>query len=405
MLALFEFRNGKKSLPWLRYILSFLLILLLSSSFIKCAIAQDYLKWDRFRIKAALSVSEYYSNNIYRTYQDERDDFITQLNPELELKIALTKGSWIDLSYMGIFNHYSEADNFRSDHHFGGINYGIESSKESLFQLGIRFEDSAGQPNSIYDESKDFWLNEIYSDLEWKITPITSLEAGYKHTVRNFDKERYQQDDYIQDNVSLSILHTRSQKLPLLLEYRFEKQVKDKIQPESNELIYHALLAGCRWRPERRLSGTLELGYFWSQFNQIDAYDGWMIDADLLYRISAFTDITMSAERVTRVSYYAARDTLDYYIYSGFGLTLVYRRFNPLVLSVEGAYENRAFRLITSETTSRDDDLYRMSILSDYQLKKWLALSFGYSYRTNQSSVILQEYKENLFQFEVVFSI
>jgi hypothetical protein len=400
MPTLFEFKNGKKSLLW-----SFVLILLLSFLFIKRATAQDSLTWDRFRINAELSVSELYSDNIYLTHQGEKDDFFTRFNPELEFETALTKGSRIGLSYRGIFEYYNEADNFRSDHHFGGINFGIESSKESSFQLGINFENGATRPNSIEDESADFRLTEIYSDLEWRMTPITFLGAGYQHSVRSFDENRYQGDDFVRDNVRLDLLYTRSQKLPLLLEYRLERQRNDNMRPESGELISHAVLAGCRWRPEQRLSGTFELGYFRSRFNQIDTVDGWMIDADLLYRISEFTGIEISADRVVRVSEFSARDTLDYYISSGFGVTLTNRRFDPLELSVEGAYENRAYRLSTSGTTDREDDLYRISIQSDYQLKRWLALSFDYSYRTNQSSMIIQEYKENLFQFEVIFSI
>ena len=58
-----------------------------------------------------------------------------------------------------------------------------------------------------------------------------------------------------------------------------------------------------------------------------------------------------------------------------------------------------------AETSGREDDLYRFSIQSDYQLKKWLALSVDYSYRINQSDVMSQEYQENIVQFEVTFSI
>ena len=383
----------------------FFLILLLHSFFYKAALAKDLLEWDRVKLNANLSISERYTDNIYLTNRDEMDDFVTRLSPELELEAALTTRSRVNLTYTGNFDHYNEADNFRSDHHFGDVNFQIESIKESSFKLGTRFENTANQPDSTEDESANFWLTEIYSDLEWRMTPITFLGAGYQHSVQNFDEDRYQRDDFVRDNVRLNLLHTRSQKLPLLLEYRFEKQVNDNIEPDSGELISHAVLAGCRWRPEQRLSGTFELGYFWSQFNQTDAYDGWMLDADLLYHISPFTDIEISANRRVRISAYTDRDTLDYNIVSAYGITLSNRRLDPLELSVAGTYENRDFRQSSTEITGREDDLYRCSIRSDYQLKKWLALAVDYSYRTNQSDVMLQEYQENIIQFEVIFSI
>jgi opacity protein-like surface antigen len=403
----FKFRDESKSFSEVKYTWFFFILIPLLSAFlfINHAVSQDESKWDRFRIEAELSVSELYNDNIYLTRQGTQDDFITRLNPELELRVAPTKGSWVDLSYQGELNHYQKADNFRSDHHFGGINFGVESLRDSLFQLGIRFEEGAMPPHSENDESRNFGSNQIYSDLDWNITPITSLEVGYEHTVLNFDEERDQRSDYIRDNVGLNILYSRSPRLPLLLEYRFEKQANDQVQPESNELIQHAVLAGCRWQPERRLSGTFELGYLWSQFNQTDAFYGWIIDVDLLYRIAVFTDVVFSAERGIQASDFTARDTLDYYILNRFGLMLVNRRFDPLELSIEGAYENRDFRSITLRTTGRDDDSYRVSIQSDYQLKEWLMLSLDYSYRTNQSSVAALEYKENLFQFSVIFSL
>ena len=400
-----ESENRNKSFSWMKCLWHFFLILLLHSFFYKAALAKDLLEWDRVKLNANLSISERYTDNIYLTNRDEMDDFVTRLSPELELEAALTTRSRVNLTYTGNFDHYNEADNFRSDHHFGDVNFQIESIKESSFKLGTRFENTANQPDSTEDESANFWLTEIYSDLEWRMTPITFLGAGYQHSVQNFDEDRYQRDDFVRDNVRLNLLHTRSQKLPLLLEYRFEKQVNDNIEPDSGELISHAVLAGCRWRPEQRLSGTFELGYFWSQFNQTDAYDGWMLDADLLYHISPFTDIEISANRRVRISAYTDRDTLDYNIVSAYGITLSNRRLDPLELSVAGTYENRDFRQSSTEITGREDDLYRCSIRSDYQLKKWLALAVDYSYRTNQSDVMLQEYQENIIQFEVIFSI
>jgi hypothetical protein len=400
-----ESENKSKSFCWVKCFWCFLLILILYSFSNNVAIGKDLLEWDQTRLKAEVSIAERYNDNIYLTNGNEVDDFVTRLSPELELETALTTRSKVNLSYTGIFDHYNEADNFRSDHHFGDVNFQIESAKESSFQLGTKFENGANQPNSIEDESANFWLAEIYSDLQWRMTSITSLGAGYQHSVQSFDEDRYQRDDFVRDNIRLDLLHARSQNLPLLLEYRFEKQVNENIEPDSGELISHAVLAGCRWRPERRLSGTFELGYFWSQFNQTDAVNGWMIDADILYHVSQFTDIEISANRKVQISEYADRDTLDYNIFSTYGLTLSNRRLDPLEFSVAGAYENRDFRQINTDATGREDDLYRFSIQSDYQLKKWLALAVDYSYRTNQSNVNSQEYQENIVQFEIIFSI
>ena len=141
------------------------------------------------------------------------------------------------------------------------------------------------------------------------------------------------------------------------------------------------------------------------QFNQRSAFDGWTTDTDLRYEIGGFTDIEISAQRGIRVSESVTRDTLDYNIFGGVEATITYQRFNPLTMTFEAEYQNRKFYLITENTSMRSDDLYRISLGSDYQLRRWLAFSLNYSYRINQSDQTIQEYKENLIQAEIQFSI
>lgn len=381
------------------------LLLLLFVFRIENALAEDLMQWERFRLKADLSIAEFYSDNIYLDYTNIQDDFFTRISPALNLKTALTENARIGFSYTGVFDYYCNADNFRFDNHFGDINFEIDSPKGSLFQVGVKVEDSAKQPFSESDQSKDYLSTEFYSGLDWKLNPITTLGAGYEHIFRRFDERRYQRDDYVKNNFNLSVLVIRNKKLPWLTEYRHEQQKNDNMQPDPTELIYQAVLTGFSFRPERRLSGTLEFGYFWTEFNDQDTFDGWMTDTDLKYRIGGFSDISLTAQRGVEVSDRVARDTLDYYIYAGIGVIFGYHRFAPLQLFFEATYQNRDYRLVGSPSSGRDDDLYRIALRSGYQLREWLTLSLDYSYRSNRSDQAIQEYDENLFMIEATISI
>ena len=77
-------------------------------------------------------------------------------------------------------------------------------------------------------------------------------------------EENVSLDDFTRDNFRLNLLYSRNQSIPWLTEYRYEQQENDKVTDFETDLTYNAILTGFRWRQERRLSGTVEFGYFWS---------------------------------------------------------------------------------------------------------------------------------------------
>ena len=121
--------------------------------------------------------------------------------------------------------------------------------------------------------------------------------------------------------------------------------------------------------------------------------------------MGAFTDLDISAQRGIRVSETVTRDTLDYNIFTGIDAAVIYRRFSPLTLTLDLSYLNREYYLISEASSLRNDDLYRISVNTEYQFRRWMALGLSYSYRINESDQSNQEYKENRIQVQVEISI
>ncbi len=367
--------------------------------------AEETLQFERVRMVTDLSVAGVYRDNIYLENDNEKDDFVIRTVPALSLSAAFTENFHLTADYTLQFDHHSRMDNFRQDLHTGNIYFKYSSPKNSWITLGAKFEDGAKQPYSQYDESKDYKLYGIYSALDWNFNSMTAFEVGYEHTLRCFDEERYQDDDSIKDTFRLSSLFHKSQRLPLLIEYQFEKQLNNHLEPIKAELISHAILAGFRWRRERRLSGTVSFGHTWSEFNDMDAFHDWTTDTELLYRLGAFTEIKLEAQRSIRVSDSFARDVLDYYILSSIGASATYARFEPLQLSLMIDYQNREYFLALSKKSGRMDDLYRIAVLSEYQLKDWMAISLDYIHSLNQSDRGIFDYTDNMILIEIAFSM
>ena len=357
---------------------------------------------DRFKIEPEVSLIESYSDNIYRRDTDQKEDFIISAMPALDMQFAFTPNTRIEALYVGLFNHYKNADNFKKDHHYGHANLQLETKKGSSLEVGAWGEDSANQPNSDIDTSKDYTIGALYADANLKVLTATELFGTYQHSVRRFDDEIDRRDNYDRDFFALGLVNSNSTYFPLLLEYRYVKQENDEDIPIPTEFSYQSAFTGFRWRENQRLSGTLRLGYLWSDYNGSKAYDGWAADTELSYRIGPFTTGVLSLERGVRESTRSARDTLDYYIYGGGGLSFRYTRLDPLSFFIYGNYENRDYRSATFSTDQREDDFYIAGVTASYRVRDWLSFSLGYRYQMNDSSIDPQDYTENRVFAEII---
>jgi hypothetical protein len=357
---------------------------------------------ERLKVEPEIALIESYSDNIYRRETDQKEDYITSVMPALDMQFAFTPNTRIEMLYVGLFNHYKNADNFKKDHHYGHANLQLEANKGSSLEIGAWGEDSANQPSTDIDTSKDYTIGSLYADANLKVLSATELFGTYQHSVRRFDDEIDRRDDYDRDFFALGMVNSNSTYFPLLLEYRYVKQENDDAIPEPTDFSYQSAFTGFRWREDQRLSGNLRVGYLWSDYNGSKAYDGWAADTDLTYRIGPFTTGVLSVERGVRESTRSARDTLDYYVYASGGLSFRYTRLDPIGIFVYGDYENRDYRSATLSTDQREDDLYIAGVTARYRFRDWLSFSLGYRYQMNDSSIDLQDYTENRVFAEII---
>ncbi len=393
------------NLQYSHIIVAFFLIAILYVR-VDTSFGEGFIIGERLHIEPEITVRENCSDNIYLSDENEQDDWITSILPSLETKFAFTPRVHLDLTYLGRFDYYQDADNFREDHHYGDAGLKMETSKGSALTVGAWSEDSATQPYSDTDTSKDYVIKALYGDGNLNILSSTELFANYEHRSRRYDETRYQQDDYDLDFIAVGMVNATGSLLPWLLEYRYEIQENDQDIPEPSEFIYQSVYTGFRWREGHRLTGTLRLGYLWSEYDNATAYDGWATDTSIDYAIGSFTTVRAIAERGVRESTRSSRETLDYYVYSGGGLWLTYRRLDPLRFTIFGDYENQDFKSAVATEDRREDDIVVAGLTIRYRLRTWLSFAVGYRYRQNDSTIDDLDYVENrIFGQVTLFSI
>ena len=371
------------------------------------AIAGDGIEMGRFRINPVLSMSESYSDNIYLDDQNEVGDYITAITPEVTFDVAVVPRNYFSLKYRGDFIYYSDADNFKKDHHLGSLSFHSRTRKESNFEVGVSAEDTAIQPFSEQDRSKDYTLQSAYAEALLMLGAVTEVGLDYSLNEREFDEFQFADDDYTRNRLDFHVLYKRSRVWPILLQYRYIDQDNNDLEAENTDFQSHTIFVGGRWQPDRKLSGALRVGYSWAQFEESgeNDFDGYAVDTDLVYAFSEITRFAISAQRSIQNPTKSNRESGDYYVFTDLGLNITHKRWHRITTELKLFYRHREYNNIQSSITIRKDDYYRAGLSVEYAMRDWISFALEYGYQNNNSDSEINEYSENSGMFTVTLGL
>jgi hypothetical protein len=371
------------------------------------AFGGDGVVWERLRLRPSIAVSESYSDNVYLAYADEQDDWISSISPDISLDLAVAPRNYFTLRYQGEFLSYANTDNFREDNHLGTFSFTSKTAKGSHFILGASAQDTAIQPFSETEQSKDYTFQDYYADIALVAGAVSEIGTQYSHNRREFDDIRYTSDNYTRDTVDVYYLYKYSTILPLLLQYRFVNQDNNDQGVLNTDFKSHTVFIGGRWAPGSRLSGALRVGYTWANFEQsnVDNFNGYAVDTDLEYAFSEITHIKLAVEHAIQQPTRSARETGDYYEFTAVGLSISHRRWEKITTRLSGSYRVRDYTDLASQITVRQDKLYRAGLSIDYAFKSWISIGLEFRRQQNNSDIDSEEYTENLGKLGVTLSM
>jgi Putative beta-barrel porin 2 len=379
------------------------LILVFSSQ----AFGGDGIVWERLRLKPTVTISESYSDNVYLTAADQQDDWISSISPDISLDFAVAPRNYFTLRYQGEFLAYANTDNFRKDNHLGTFSFTRETAKGSHFILGASAQDTAIQPYSKTEQSKDYTFQNYYADIALAIRAVTEIGTRYSHSRRKFDDILYTEDDYTRDSVDVYYLYKYSAILPLLLQYRFVNQDNNDQGVLNTDFKSHTVFVGGRWAPGSKLSGALRVGYTWAIFEQsnVDNFDGYAVDTDLEYALSEIVHLKLEVEHAIEQPTRSERETGDYYEFKSVGLSISYKRWEKITTHLYGFYRVRDYKDLVSQVTIRQDTLYRGGLSIGYALESWISFALDFHHQQNNSDIDTEEYTENLGKLSITLSM
>lgn len=367
----------------------------------------DGLELGRWRINTGIDLSEAYTSNIYLEGDKEKSDYVTSISPELSLDFALASRNYLSLLYSGKLEKHSSTDNHKAFFQQGSFRYSGTTNKGSKLSLGTSIESSAIQPYSDSELAKDYLLKKLYGELVLTLGEQTELGVQCSFDNREFESSVFASDDYQTNTFSHSQLYRRYSKLPILIEYRLIVQDNDKQNNLNTDYISHTLFVGSRWQPGNKLTGFFRIGYTFAKFeerNKDDLLD-YAFESNVSYMLTEKTSFELSGSRKIMQPTKSARDIGDYYIATSGGFSVLQSIRDKLSATLAFIFQNNDFRLVRSDNNIRKDNLYKMSLLLDWQFKSWMSFTFTIHHQTNDSDVDLNDYAENYISLSLSFSL
>ena len=359
----------------------------------------------RIKINSQIQIESQYSDNIYRNDNDQEDDLVTSVLPQIALTYAFTPDNTFFAEYEGDFRDYRNFDNFDKAHNHGRLLWQWLQPMGSKFEVGSNLDDSSYQPYSDEEQARDYLQWELYGDTLFKIGSATETGLKLETRSREMDDNLWAIDDYNRYGLTYNFAYRKWPFTSLIFEYSYFQQDNNDFNLISTDMDVNTVMVGPRWETGRRLTGQLLGGYSTISGDSFSDDSGFSIIADLDYNYSDVTRFKLDAYRLFDASTRSARETNIYNIATGGTFTTAYSRWDPLRFLLAFSYENQEFKGLDIVEEKRTDDFYRVSMTAQYAIRKWLSLKLQYQYRDRNSNLKSVEYEENRGTIGLIFSL
>ena len=372
------------------------------------------------RFHPFLLFEEIYTDNLFATNTNKKDDFITSIAPGiwlafpanreklLAIDTTTTSPGGLKLSrikpeatrrYQAYFLYSPEfvfyADHSNHDH----VNHKAEALLQYNLNSGLSFD-----------------LIDIFNDKE-EIAGNGIIDTLYRHQANLFDfiisyaapsgKFKFELDysnydidykdlavsnrDRTDNSYGISVFYKFWPKTSLFAEYNFSDIEFDSFTTyDSTENRYYL---GAQWDITAKTRGTLKLGYMDKDFDlaSVADQDGFSLELQTQHNLTPKRALHVNAYRKFHESDFGSASS---FLSTGIDAGLMQRFSEKWSGTLNAFYERNEYNGF-----DRDDDLFGFGPAIRFEPKKWLIFDLGYYYFRNNSNVTTYDYEIHQFFF------
>lgn len=379
-----------------------------------------------------ISLTGYYTDNLFKTRDDKKSDFVTIVSPGLLISVpALREITLTDTSsispggfpsgrfikrYPGRLQSYLYyAADFESYSKHSSKDF-VSHRAEAMLQYNFRGGISIDLFNQFKKSSDDWGTGEFFTRDEF-LSNLFSLSASYEasdKTLIRFDYSNYninfkdEQNNFRDrtDNYLAGYLFYKVRpRLVLFGQYEFVDVVyKEDILSNSKE---HNVYIGARWNISEKTTGHLKAGYGIRELDIEDmkSEEGVLFETQIDYKFTPKTSLRFSASRKNNETDISRA---DYIISDNLRFTYLQKLTSKIAANINLSYTDDRYKgTITIDGVSGklQDRYYKAGVAFDYAMRERVKMRVGYDYSRRNSNFDIFDYATNTIFLKIGFSM
>jgi polysaccharide biosynthesis protein VpsM len=376
-----------------------------------------------------LGVTTGYTDNVFYTDTDEKDDTFFVITPGIwfampgsktplvEMDTAPTNPGGVDIGrpapkrerqyqayllYSPEFELYSKYDDEnqtsqRADGFFQ-YNFGGRFSIDLLDQARDSYE---SRSDNIDNQNQKYKSNSFHAIGRYDISEKFRLQADFFNFVVNFDEAEDEFRDRVDNGAAAYVFYHLSTKTSLFTNYEFRSiQYDEDIQSDSDQ---HSVYVGVDWEITEKTTGRVKAGYGIKDYDResLDDDETFAFETILNYILSPKTEIDLTAMRRFSETDDSQANGI---ITTRIGIDYLQRFTAKLSASVSVFWTRDDYQgdvTVLDETKSLEEDTFKITPSFTWEPRDWIKVSIGYQFATRDSSFEIYDYDCNTVFFTI----
>lgn len=346
-----------------------------------------------------LILRELRSDNVYATATDRHNDYITTAVPGLKLELPISKHS-LEVNYNAVLDRYGKyIEENTSDHN---ANVSGEMNLASVFKIKLsddyrKSHEARGASSTGFIEK--FWTNSAGATLQYSLTDLSKVRLDTSYDKWNFTTSKFRNRHDWDNNIY--VYYRILPKTSVFGEYDHKRTTYELRSPDLASKTDGGQL-GLTWEISERSKGTVKTGYLKKNFNDKSLKDhgSWIYSVDVSHDFSSKTSVTLNGQRTVNE---ASLNGTNYLQTTGGRVEFFQRIYDKFAASVNGAYGVDKFSNAVpgiSPLVRRDVNVSGGAAVK-YMMRDWLDFSVGYTHRTRNSNIDVNDYDVNEYMLQI----
>jgi hypothetical protein len=397
--------------------LMFCVVLLLPFS----VMAQEgRIKFGNLTVVPGLTLKQEYDDNIYLGngtndgIELEEEDWISHVMPALlfAYEMPADRGA-VTLGYSGDFAFYGETEDNNWENHTIDFSADYRAPAGLILSLSNRYvdaEDPLGTNNEYQTGVPQIkrWSDAFNAKLGYEFDRI-KIFGFFKYYEQDFDDDADFSQDWDDHELGIGFQTRFLPKTWGFLRYHYGERdytshpsafPASGDEATDGDYEWHRVNGGLTWDAGAKLSGELNFGYKWRDYdNQTDVFgnlydsrDTWIAATSLTYLATANTTLILTISREIRET---GSNSNQYFEDTGGGLRLSQTILTRFTLNAGVLYSNNDYNLPVN--SPREDDNLDVDIGLEYEIGDYLTAGCGYAYSRKDSNDPSFDYTSNVF--------